>query len=89
MGGGPASGGAGGAELAVMLLAAQRASRALVWPPGLAADGDLGRAFQARLDALGERARARGLPRFEAALGVAEFAVAPATRPIAIIRVPH
>jgi hypothetical protein len=73
-----------GADLAVMLMAAERTSSALVWPPGLAAVSDLGLAFRARLEQLGERARTRGLPRFEAALGVAEFATAPTTQPMRI-----
>jgi hypothetical protein len=65
-------------------MAAERTSPALVWPRGLDADGDLGRAFRARLDAMAERARARGLTRFEAAVGVAEFATAPTTRPVEV-----
>jgi len=78
-----ADGGAG-ADLAVLLMAAERTSPALVWPRGLPADGDLGHAFRARLDAMAERARARGLTRFEAAVGVAEFATAPVTRPVEV-----
>jgi hypothetical protein len=72
---------AAGADLAVMLMAAERTAPKLVWPPGLSPDGDLGRAFSARLELLAERARARGLPRFDAAVSVAEFATAPSTRP--------
>jgi hypothetical protein len=80
--------GGAGADLAVMLMAAARVSPALVWPPGLPPDSDLGRAFRARLDVMSERARARGLPRLEAALGVAEFAVSPTTRPVNLEDIP-
>jgi hypothetical protein len=70
-----------GVDLAVMMAAAARASQKLVWPPDLPEASDLGRAFRARLVAMTERAEAQGMPRFAAAFGVAEFAVAPATVP--------
>jgi hypothetical protein len=81
----PAGGAPGpGLDLAVMLAAAARTSPALVWPPDLEDDNDAGRAYRGRLDAMAERAHARGMARYQAALGVAEFAVAPATRPMEI-----
>jgi len=78
----PASGDSpAGLDLAVVLAAAARTSPALVWPPDLPPDGDLGRAFRARLATLEERAHARGVARYQAALGVAELALATATKP--------
>jgi hypothetical protein len=79
-----AAGGPGteaGVELAVMMAAAERASPKLVWPPDLPEASDLGRAFRARLVTMAERAAAQGMPRFAAAFGLAEFAVAPTTVP--------
>jgi hypothetical protein len=73
-----------GLELAVVLTAAARTRLSLVWPDDVAETGDLGRAFRARLDAMAVRAEAGGGPRLAAATGVAEFAVAPATRPVAL-----
>ena len=61
-------------ELASMVTAAAARAPALVWPPDVAADGDLGRAFAARLEALAARARTEPVPAAEAALGVAAFA---------------
>jgi hypothetical protein len=61
-------------ELPVILTAARRTSEDLVWPRDLPRDGDLGRAFQARLDAMAARVTAQNPPRFESALGIAELA---------------
>ncbi len=63
-----------GAELGVMLTAADTFAPALVWPRDVPADGDLGRAFRARLDGLAARARALPMPAHEAARGVVTFA---------------
>jgi hypothetical protein len=73
-----------GLELAVVLTAAARTRRSLVWPDDVGESGDLGRLFRARLDAMALRAEAGGGPGLDAARGIAEFAVAPATRPIAL-----
>jgi hypothetical protein len=70
-----------GVDLAVMLTAASRTARALVWPADIPETGDLADAFRARLDALAKRAHIHGMPRYAAAAGIAELAVAPATRP--------
>ena len=71
--GGDASADAG-IELPVILTAARRTSEDLVWPRDLPRDGDLGRAFQARLDAMAAKVTAQNPPRFESALGIAELA---------------
>jgi hypothetical protein len=73
-----------GLELAVVLTAAARTRPSLVWPDDVAETGDLGRAFRARLDAMALRAEAGGASRLAAAMGIAEFAVAPASRPLAL-----
>ncbi len=73
-----------GLELAVVITAAARTRRSLVWPDDVPATGDLGQAFGARLEALGARASAAGSPRLAAALSIADFAAAPVTRPIAL-----
>jgi hypothetical protein len=73
-----------GLELAVVITAAARTRRGLVWPADVPADGDLGRAFVARLEALDARASAAGSPRLAAALSIADFAASPVTRPIAL-----
>jgi hypothetical protein len=73
-----------GLELAVVITAAARTRRALVWPADVPADGDLGRAFAARLETLDARAAAAGSPRLAAALSIADFAAAPVTRPLAL-----
>lgn len=73
-----------GLELAVVITAAARTRRALVWPADVPADGELGRAFAARLEALDARAAAAGSPRLAAALSIADFAAAPVTRPLAL-----
>src|SRR5450631_969283 len=73
-----------GLELAVVITAAARTRRSLVWPDDDPATGDLGQAFGARLDALGARASAAGSPRLAAALSIADFAAAPVTRPVAL-----
>ena len=70
-----------GVDLAVMLTAASRTARTLVWPADIPDTGDLADAFRARLDALAKRAHAHGMPRYAAAAGIAELAAAPATRP--------
>ena len=75
-----------GVDLAVMLTAASRTARALVWPADIPETGDLADAFRARLDALAKRAHIHGMPRYAAAAGIAELAVAPATRPDVSIR---
>ena len=72
-----------GTDLAVMLTAAARTARALVWPADVADSGDLADAFRARLDALGKRAHIHGMPRYSAAIAIAELAVAPTTSPAA------
>jgi hypothetical protein len=70
-----------GVDLAVMLTAAARTARSLVWPADVPATGDLADAFGARLDALAKRAHSHGMPRYAAAAGIAELAAAPTTRP--------
>jgi hypothetical protein len=65
---------AGGAELAVMLTAADTFAPTLVWPRDVPAGGDLGRAFRTRLDALAARARTQPAPANLAARGVVAFA---------------
>lgn len=74
----------GGLELAVVLTAAERTQPALVWPDDVSPDGDLGRAFRSRLDGFAAQAAAAGSPRMVAALSIADFAVAPVTRPAAV-----
>jgi hypothetical protein len=67
-----------GLDLATLLVAAARVSQALVWPHDLPRDGDLGRAFAARLGAMAARVERRRPPRFDAAVAVAQGAfVAP------------
>jgi len=73
-----------GLELAVILTAAERTRPALVWPDDVPPDSDLGRAFRARLDGYAAQAAAAGSPRMVAALSIADFAVAPVTRPAAV-----
>jgi hypothetical protein len=73
-----------GLELAVVLTAAERTSPELVWPDDVPADSDLGQAFRARLDVFAAQAAAAGLHRMSAAMSIADFAVAPVTRPIAV-----
>jgi hypothetical protein len=63
-----------GIELPVILTAARRTSEDLVWPGDLPRDGDLGRAFSARLDAMAAKVAAQNPPRFQSALGIAELA---------------
>jgi hypothetical protein len=63
-----------GAPLASMLTAAAARAPGLVWPRDVAPDGDLGRAFAARLEAFAVVARAQPAPAVEAARGVAAFA---------------
>lgn len=75
---------AAGLELAVVLTAAERIRPALVWPDDVSPDGDLGRAFRGRLDAFAAQAAAAGSPRLVAAMSIADFAVAPVTRPAAV-----
>ena len=70
-----------GVDLAVMLTAAARTARTLVWPADVPESGDLADAFAARLDALAKRAQIDGMPRYQAALGIAELAAAPTTKP--------
>jgi hypothetical protein len=74
-----------GVDLAVMLTAASRTSRALVWPSDVSDSGDLADAFRARLDALAMRAHIHGMPRYSAAVGIAELAAAPTTSPAATL----
>jgi hypothetical protein len=72
-----------GVDLAVMLTAAARTARTLIWPADMSDGGDLADAFRARLDALAKRAHIHGMPRFQAALAIAELAAAPTTSPAA------
>jgi hypothetical protein len=74
-----------GVDLAVILTAAARTARALVWPADIGETGDLADAFRARLDALARRAHIHGMPRFSAAVGIAELAAAPTTSPAATL----
>jgi hypothetical protein len=76
--GGDASADAG-IELPVILTAARRTSEDLVWPRDLPRDGDLGRAFQARLEAMAAKVTTLNPPRFESALGIAELATESST----------
>ena len=69
-----------GIELPVILTAARRTSEDLVWPRDLPRDGDLGRAFLARLDAMAAKVGAQNPPRFESALGIAELATESASQ---------
>jgi hypothetical protein len=71
---GAGSVGRSGAELASMLMGAARRAPALVWPRDVPPDGELGRAFGARLEAFAEHARGQGAPAAAAARGVAAFA---------------
>jgi hypothetical protein len=73
-----------GVDLAVMLTAAARTARGLVWPADVPDRGDLADAFRARLDALAERAQVHGMPRYAAAVGIAELAAAPATARVTV-----
>ncbi|HVV16548.1 MAG TPA: hypothetical protein VHH90_05030 [Polyangia bacterium] len=73
-----------GLELAVVLTAAERTRPQLVWPDDVPVDGDLGRAFRARLDGYAAQAAAAGSPRLVAAMSIADFAVSPVTRPVAV-----
>jgi len=68
----------------VVLTAAERTSPELVWPDDVPPDSDLGRAFRARLDVFAAQAAAAGTHRMSAAMSIADFAVAPVTRPIAV-----
>jgi len=74
-----------GVDLAVMLTAAARTARGLVWPADIGETGDLADAFRARLDALAKRAHVHGMPRYSAAVGIAELAAAPSTSPAAVL----
>jgi hypothetical protein len=74
----------GGLELAVILTAADRTRARLVWPDDVPPDSDLGRAFRGRLDTYAAQAAAAGSPRLVAAMSIADFAVAPVTRPAAV-----
>ncbi|MES1165901.1 MAG: hypothetical protein ABUR63_09090 [Verrucomicrobiota bacterium] len=73
-----------GLELAVVLTAAERTRPQLVWPDDVPPDSDLGRAFRARLDRYAAQAAAAGSPRLVAAMSIADFAVSPVTRPVAV-----
>jgi hypothetical protein len=75
-----------GVDLAVMLTAAARTARTLVWPADVPDSGDLADAFAARLDALAKRAHIHGMPRYSAAVALAELAASPPTTPA--IRLP-
>ena len=66
---------------AVMLTAAARTARALVWPADVPEASDLADAFRARLDALARRAHIHGMPRYSAAVAIAELASSPTTSP--------
>jgi hypothetical protein len=70
-----------GVDLAVMLTAAARTARPLVWPADVPDTGDLAEAFRRRLDALARRAHIDGMPRYPAAAAIAELAAAPTTSP--------
>ena len=63
-----------GLDLAVVLVAAQRISSALVWPPDLAAGSDLGRRFIERMATMAGLVRARRSPRFDTAVAIAGLA---------------
>src|SRR5262245_57622383 len=73
-----------GVDLAVMLTAAARTARSLVWPADVPDGGDLADAFRARLDALAKRAHIHGMPRYAAAVAIAELAAAPATARVTV-----
>jgi len=68
-----------GVDLAVMMTAAARTARTLVWPADVPDSGDLADAFRTRLDELASRAQIHGMPRYAAAAGIAELAASPAT----------
>ncbi|HVR61787.1 MAG TPA: hypothetical protein VMU50_07790, partial [Polyangia bacterium] len=63
-----------GLDLAVVLVAAQRISSALVWPPDVAAGSDLGRRFIDRMAGMASLVRARRSPRFDTAVAIAGLA---------------
>lgn len=73
-----------GVDLAVMMTAAARTARTLVWPADIPDHGDLADAFRTRLDALAGRAHIHGMPRYAAAVGIAELAASPATAPVSL-----
>ena len=73
-----------GVDLAVMMTAAARTARTLVWPADVPDRGDLADAFRSRLDALAGRAHIHGMPRYAAAAGIAELAVSPATARVTV-----
>lgn len=73
-----------GLELAVVVTAAARTRPSLVWPGDVPEAGDLGRAFRARLDTMAARAEAGAASQLAAATAIAEFALAPAGRPLAL-----
>ena len=73
-----------GVDLAVMMTAAARTARTLVWPADVPDSGDLADAFRSRLDALAGRAHIHGMPRYAAAAGIAELAVSPATARVTV-----
>jgi hypothetical protein len=70
-----------GVDLAVTLTAAARTARTLVWPADVPESGDLAEAFGSRLDALAKRAHIHGMPRYSAAVALAELAASPPTIP--------
>jgi hypothetical protein len=73
-----------GLELAVVLTAAERTRPELVWPDDVPGDSDLGQAFRTRLNVFAAQAAAAGSPRMAAAMSIADFAVSPVTRPVAV-----
>jgi hypothetical protein len=73
-----------GLELAVVLAAAARANAALVWPPDVPADSDLGRGFRDRLAALAVAAESAAPSRRVAAQSIAALAAPHAAEPLAL-----
>jgi hypothetical protein len=73
-----------GRELAVVLAAAERVRPALLWPPDVPAESDVGARFARHLRLLRERHDVEKSPRWPAALELAELAGAPATATIAL-----
>ncbi len=73
-----------GLDLAAVLTAAARTRSSLVWPADVPPDGQLGRAFRARLDEMAARAEVGATARLSAARAIAELALAPAAEPVAL-----
>ncbi len=72
-----------GRDLAVLLAAAQRVERKLIWPPDIERGSDVGRAFERRLDQMFARHDVGKSSRWPAALDVAKLAAVAGRSPTA------